>query len=108
LKIEIVEIESVGTFTVYAYNSLEGQTDGSPCISADNKDICERFEAGEKMVATNDFPLGAEIFLGELGKFTVVDRMNSRYSRTIDIFMGYDVDEAKEFGKKKLSVFTQK
>lgn len=108
VKIEVIELKNAGQFTIYAYNSVESQTDGSPCISADNKNICERFEKGEKMVATNDFPLGTELFIGELGRFIVVDRMAKRYSKTIDIFMGYDVAKAKEFGKQKMPVFVAK
>ena len=108
VKIEVIELKNQGKFTIYAYNSVEGQTDGSPCISADNKDICERFAKGEKMVATNDFPLGTELFLGELGRFVVVDRMRADYKRTIDIFMGYDVAKAKQFGKQKMLVLAPK
>lgn len=108
VKIEVIELKNAGQFTIYAYNSVESQTDGSPCISADNKDICERFANGEKMVATNDFPLGTELFLGDLGRFIVVDRMRSDYRKTVDIFMGYDVAKAKEFGKQKMPVLVAK
>lgn len=108
VKIEVIELKNAGKFTIYAYNSVEGQTDASPCISADNKNICERFEKGEKMVATNDFPLGTELFLGDIGRFIVVDRMRADYRKTIDIFMGYDVAKAKEFGKQKMAVFVAK
>lgn len=108
IPLTVIELKDAGQFTVYAYNSVEGQTDSSPCISADNKDICERFARGEKMVATNDFPLGTELFVGDLGRFTVVDRMRSDYTRTIDIFMGYDVAGAKKFGKQKMAVLVAK
>lgn len=108
IPLTVIELKEAGEFTIFAYNSVPEQTDGSPCISADNKDICERYARGEKMVATNDFTLGTELFLGDLGRFIVVDRMNERYSKTIDIFMGYDIAKAKEFGKKKMTVFVAK
>lgn len=108
VPLTVIELESLGEFTIYAYNSVPEQTDASPCISADNKNICERFANGEKLCASNDFPLGTIITIGDLGEFKVVDRMRSDYRRTIDIFMGDDIAKAKQFGKKTMTVFASK
>ncbi|PIR87789.1 MAG: hypothetical protein COU10_02865, partial [Candidatus Harrisonbacteria bacterium CG10_big_fil_rev_8_21_14_0_10_45_28] len=66
------------TVTATAYNSVVGQTDSTPCIAARGYDLCEADK--ENVVAANFVPIGTELLInGE--KYTVVDRMNSRYSR---------------------------
>jgi len=96
----------IGKFTIYAYNSVSGQTDGSPCISADNKNICERFAKGEKLCASNDFKLGTIVYIKDYGDCKIVDRMKSTYSKSIDIFMGYDVATARQWGVKSIEIYT--
>jgi len=91
---------------VSAYTSRVAETDATPCIPADGSDICKRFAKGEKMVASNDYKLGTKLKIGDLGVFTVVDRMNKRYTGkgNIDIYMGYDLKGARAFGRKNLMV----
>lgn len=91
---------------VSAYTSRVAETDATPCIPADGSDICKRFAKGEKMVASNDYKLGTKLKIGDLGVFTVVDRMNKRYTGkgNIDIYMGYDLKGARAFGRKNLLV----
>lgn len=36
--------------------------------------------------------------------FTVNDKMNSRWRKRIDIYMGTDVNKAKQWGKKKINI----
>lgn len=38
------------------------------------------------------------------GTYTVRDKMNKRWEKKIDIFMGNDVDAAREWGKRKVTI----
>ena len=38
------------------------------------------------------------------GRYTVLDKTNSRFSKRIDIYMGTDVEAAKEWGVKKVTI----
>lgn len=83
------------TATVYAYNSLEGQTDSSPCQGAFGP-VC-----GKKNIVANNCYLPGTIveIMGE--KYEVYDRMNSRYGCDVfDIFMDKDKEAALKWGKK--------
>lgn len=91
---------------VSAYTSRVQETDATPCIPADGSNICERHAKGEKMVASNCYKLGTKLKIGDLGTFTVVDRMARRYTAScrVDIYMGYDLKGALNFGVKQLMV----
>jgi 3D (Asp-Asp-Asp) domain-containing protein len=91
---------------VSAYTSRVQETDNTPCIPADGSNICDRFAKGEKMVASNCYKLGTKLKIGDLGEFTVVDRMNKRYTAScrVDIYMGYDLQKALKHGVKKMFV----
>lgn len=90
-----------------AYTSRIEETDGSPCISADNSNICEYDGC---VVASNDFKMGSVIDVEGFGECTVKDRMNSRYSfektgkYNVDMYMKYDLDKALAFGRKIVQV----
>lgn len=98
--VEIIEIYAT------AYNSLSWQTDSEPCITASGMNICERDI--EDVVVTNYsyLPFGSKIKMPELfgdREFLVEDRMNERYTQTLDIWMK-DYFDAKEFGRQKIKV----
>lgn len=85
---------------VSAYNSLPNQTDGSPYHTA----IGSMTRDG--VVATNYFPIGTRIRFPDIygdKEFRVEDRMNPRYSKTVDIWME-DLGEARKFGRRYLKV----
>ena len=84
---------------ISAYNSLEGQTDSTPCVGAGGY-ICGR----DDVVANNCLALGTIVEID--GKFyEVKDKMNSRYGcEYYDIFMDKDLQKAKEFGRQELEV----
>lgn len=87
-----------------AYNSLPGQTDGTPCIAARGYNLCEANE--ENVIAANFLPMGAKVKIPELfgdREFTVVDRMNARYYYRADIWMR-EYEDAKKFGIKYATV----
>lgn len=83
-----------------AYNSVPWQTDGSPYHTA----IGSMTRDG--IVATNYFPIGTRLRFPDLfgdKEFRVEDRMNRRYSKTVDIWME-DIAEAKKFGRRYVKV----
>lgn len=96
-------------YVITAYNSVAGQTDSTPCIAASNEDICEIYEAGLNVCASNDYPFYTALHVEGLGDCIVLDRMNSRYTgkNRVDWYKGMDVKAAKQFGvqTKKVTVY---
>ncbi len=86
-----------------AYTSRPQETDNSPCISADNTNICEYDGC---VVASNDYEFGTIIDVEGFGFCEVKDRMNSRYTSTgnMDIYFGMDLDGALKFGRKHVNI----
>lgn len=89
---------------VTAYNSLPGQTDSTPCFTANDYDLCTNNR--EDVIATNFLPMGTRIKFPELYGdkiFTVQDRMNARYHYNTDIWMKSHADAVK-FGLKHTTI----
>lgn len=95
------EAREIKYLTLTAYNSLPGQTDNRPCEAASGKDLCAHNQ--ENVIAINGLPFGTLVRFPDLyGEkiFTVVDRMNSRYtSSRADIWLK-NLSDAKNFGVK--------
>lgn len=89
-----------------AYNAGDPlQCDDTPCISADNSNICNRLANGEKLIASNEFKLGTRIEIQGKGIYTVVDRMNERYTTRIDIAMKLgQKPQAIKYGLKTIKI----
>jgi 3D (Asp-Asp-Asp) domain-containing protein len=89
------------TAVLTAYNSEIGQTDDSPCITANGFDVCKH--GVEDTVAINGMKMGTRVRFPDLfgdKVFIVRDRMNSRYGSThVDVWMLSRAD-AKVFGVK--------
>lgn len=102
--IEVVDVSTGTIREITAYNSVEWQTDSTPCIAADGTDICLRYQAGECIIAANFVPLGTKLYIDKIGLCTVADRMNKRYSNRVDIFFDKDVERATKFGLQRLLV----
>jgi len=99
--------------TATAYNAVEHQTKvGNSRLTAWG----DLLEDGVKAVAVSRdlIALGLdhneEIEIEGLdGTFIVKDKMNARWTRKIDIFMGMDEEAAKEYGKRQVKIrFNQK
>ena len=85
---------------ITAYNSEAGQTDDSPCITANNFNVCDY--GIEDTVAANFLPFGSKVRIPELfGNriFIVRDRMNRRFSNRVDVWM-IERPDAVNFGVK--------
>ncbi|OGY68780.1 MAG: hypothetical protein A3B94_00815 [Candidatus Jacksonbacteria bacterium RIFCSPHIGHO2_02_FULL_43_10] len=84
--------------TITAYSSTPDQTDGSPYLAARGHVV------HWGMVAANDLKIGTQVRMPDLfgdQVFTVLDRMNARYSGgwRLDVWMPVR-DDAKRFGKR--------
>ena len=85
---------------ITAYNSEAGQTDNSPCITANGFNVCEN--GVEDTIAANFLPFGSKVKIpGLFGDrvFIVRDRMNKRFSNRVDVWMIKKPDAVK-FGVK--------
>ena len=91
---------------VTAYNAGDpGQTDDTPCISANGENICKALAKGKKRCAANFVPLGSHLHVEKIGVCRVTDRTNKRYRNRVDIAMQRDeYHEARRFGRQKLTV----
>lgn len=95
-----VRVVSTSMRTITAYNSVPEQTDSTPCITANGFDVCEHWT--EDTIAANFLKFGTKVRIPELFGdriFIVRDRMNTRFSDRIDVWMK-EVPEARKFGKK--------
>lgn len=93
-----------GWYTATAYNSEPGQTDNTPCITANGYDLCSH--GVEDTVAANFLRFGTKIRIPEyFGErvFTVRDRMHERYQDRVDIWM-IEKEDAKQFGIKAVKI----
>lgn len=86
--------------TLTAYNSEVGQTDDSPCITANGFNVCKHGK--EDTIAANFLKFGTKVKIPELYGdriFIVRDRMNKKHPNRVDIWMK-DRSSAVKFGVK--------
>ena len=93
--------------TASAYNSVASQTEGDPTLAAWG----DKLKPGMKVIAvspdlvklglTHNTKVKIE---GLSGRYTVLDKTNSRFTKRIDIYMGTDIEAAKEWGIKKVTI----
>ena len=93
--------------TATAYNSHVNQTSGDPRITAWG----DTLEPGMKAIAVSrdlipkGLTSGVEVKIeGLKGTYTVMDKMNRRWEEKIDIYMGGEVEKAREWGKRKVHI----
>ncbi|MFA6306515.1 MAG: hypothetical protein WCV70_01320 [Patescibacteria group bacterium] len=90
--------------TITAYNSEAGQTDNSPCITANGFNVCDY--GVEDTIAANFLPFGSKVKIPELfgdRVFVVRDRMNKRFSNRVDVWM-IERPDAVKFGVKMAKI----
>lgn len=95
------------TVTATAYNSLAYQTNSNPSITA----FGDSLKPGLRYIAVSRDLLDSGLVHDTKVKiegfdslFTVKDKMNRRWRKRIDIYMGRDVKKAKKWGKKKVTI----
>ena len=90
-----------------AYNSLPEQTQGDPTVGAWG----DRLRPGDRVIAVSPdlvelgLDRGTRVEIeGLRGSYRVLDRTHSRLERTIDIYMGTDVDRARAWGRRQVRI----
>jgi 3D (Asp-Asp-Asp) domain-containing protein len=94
--------------TATAYNSLPGQTDSTPWIAAWG----DRLSPDMKVIAVSRDLLGEGWLArgtrvrieGLEGEYTVLDKMNARFSNRIDVYMGSDLESARRWGVREVQI----
>jgi 3D (Asp-Asp-Asp) domain-containing protein len=94
--------------TATAYNSIPAQTDSTPDIAAWG----DRLRPGMKAIAVsrdllNQYGLsrGDKVRIKGLeGEYVVLDKMNKRWRKKIDIYMGKDRRAAKHWGRRNVTI----
>ena len=92
-----------------AYTSREQETKaGNPFLAAWG----DTLKPGMKAVAVSRdlIPLGLDHgtkikIEGLPGEYTVLDKMGKRWKKKIDIYFGLDREAAKEWGKRKVTIY---
>jgi 3D (Asp-Asp-Asp) domain-containing protein len=93
--------------TATAYNSLPEQTDDEPHTAAWGDPIAP----GMKIIAVSRdlIPEGLDRrtpvkIKGFPGVYLVLDKMNKRWEKRIDIYMGTDLEAARAWGKREVEI----
>ena len=95
--------------TATAYTSHRGQTDKTPFLAAWNN----RIRPGMKIIAVSRDLLyryglknGSKVKISGLrGYYTVRDKMNKRYRKRIDIYMGVNRRKALRWGRRSVVIY---
>jgi len=95
------------TVTATAYTSHKSQTDKTPFLAAWNN----RLKPSVKSIAVSrdllnrGFTNGTYVTIDGLpGRYKVLDKMNKRWKKKIDIYMGTNLKKARRWGKRKVTV----
>jgi 3D (Asp-Asp-Asp) domain-containing protein len=98
--------------TATAYNSVESQTKkGDPFTTAWG----DKLKPGMKAIAVSRDLLqvegikhGTRVKIEGLpGRYRVLDKMNKRWTKKIDIYMGNDIQKARDWGKQEVRISWQ-
>lgn len=93
--------------TATAYTSSKGETDSTPSITAWG----DKLKPGMKSIAVSrdlikmGLTHGVKVSIDGLdGEYIVLDKMNKRWKKKIDIYMGKDRKKALQWGKRKVVI----
>ncbi|WP_020558299.1 3D domain-containing protein [Thiofilum flexile] len=94
--------------TATAYNSVPGQTDATPDIAAWGDRLTPNMKAiavSRDLLHEYGLKRNSVVRISGLpGEYRVLDKMNSRWSRKIDIFMGKDQRRARSWGRRNVTI----
>lgn len=90
-----------------AYNSVAAQTNANPGLAAWG----DTLKPGMKAVAVSRDLLAEGLTHGTLieieglpGQYRVLDKMHRRWTRKIDIYMGQDIQAARDWGVREVEI----
>ncbi len=93
--------------TATAFNSVPYQTDDDPTVAAWGDTLVP----GRKYIAVSRDLLALGLKRNTLvdiegfeGLYEVKDKMNKRWKKRIDIYMGTDIKKAREWGRQKVVI----
>lgn len=114
ILLSIISLTGCGTneqslkVTATAYTSSVGETDSTPNLAAWG----DTLKPGMKSIAVSrdllDMGLkhNQEVRIEGLeGTYRVLDKMNKRWKKKIDIYMGNDIKKARKWGKKEVVIY---
>jgi 3D (Asp-Asp-Asp) domain-containing protein len=94
--------------TATAYTSNSGETNSDPFLTAWG----DTLKPGMKAIAVSrdlikmGLSHNKEVRIDGLkGTYIVLDKMNKRWERKIDIYMGLDAEKARKWGKRKVKIY---
>ncbi len=93
--------------TASAYNSLAYQTSSNPSITAFGDSLYPglRYIAVSRDLIDSGLVHNTKVKLqGFDSLYTVKDKMNKRWQKRIDIYMGKDIKKAKAWGRQQLTI----
>lgn len=95
------------TVQASAYNSVEAQTNDNPTLAAWG----DTLKPGMKAVAVSRDLIREGLSHNTLieieglpGQYRVLDKMNKRWQRKIDIYMGEDIEAARAWGVRDVTI----
>jgi 3D (Asp-Asp-Asp) domain-containing protein len=98
--------------TATAYNSVESQTKkGNPAIAAWGDTLKPGMNAiaVSRDLIDSGLVYNSEIMIeGMDSTFFVKDKMNKRWTNKIDIYMGLDIEAARNWGKQEIEIYIPK
>lgn len=99
--------KNILTVTASAYTSCKRETDSTPFLAAWNN----RLKPSVKSIAVSRDLLklgltnGTRVKISGLkGHYVVLDKMNKRWKKKIDIYMGCNSKRARKWGKRKVTI----
>lgn len=99
--------ERVLQVTATAHNSLPGQTQNDPSLTAWGKKLVPGMKAiaVSRDLIAKGLRHGVKVRIDGLsGTYTVMDKLHRRWKRRIDIYMGLDVKSARRWGKREVTI----
>ncbi len=94
--------------TASAYTSTADETDSTPSLAAWG----DTLKPGMRAIAVSRDLIAMGLTHGVMvsikgldGKYSVLDKMNKRWKKKIDIYMGLDKTAAKEWGKRIVTIY---
>jgi 3D (Asp-Asp-Asp) domain-containing protein len=95
------------TVTATAFNSTRAQTDGRPTETA----CGEKLRAGSRVIAVSrdltdkGLVCGTEVKIEGFDEpWRVADVTAARHERLIDLYMGVDIEAAREWGRQEVEI----